>query len=204
MIRNRTFMMGLGIGLVLGAILLQLMIIGEGKQTQEDAAANLTREQLIAAAEAMNLQVVERSEDEEGAGEEADAASGTSEGEGQGEAEAEAPVNPPAPEEPEAPQQPEQPDEAQSASTEAGGEVSPPSEPKPPAEEPIKLVVVRGSMLADVAEDLLQAGIIEDKQAFIARASSRNINRRVQTGTYSFKAGEDFDTIISELTKPSN
>ncbi|PAD75952.1 endolytic transglycosylase MltG [Paenibacillus campinasensis] len=199
MIRNRTFMMGLGIGLVLGAILLQLMIIGEGKQTQEDAAANLTREQLIAAAEAMNLQVVERSEDEEGAGEEADAASGTSEGEAEA-----APVNPPAPEEPEAPQQPEQPDEAQSASTQAGGEVSPPSEPKPPAEEPIKLVVVRGSMLADVAEDLLQAGIIEDKQAFIARASSRNINRRVQTGTYSFKAGEDFDTIISELTKPSN
>lgn len=202
MIRNRTFMMGLGIGLVLGAILLQLMIIGKGKQAQDEAATELTKEQLIAAAEAMNLQVVERPGDEGAEREqgEEDAAVSTSDEEAQGEA----PVSPPEPEQPKTPQQPEQPDQVQAESTQADEQVSAPTEPEPPVQEPIKLVVPEGSYLSDVAEALTKAGIIDDKEGFIARATSRKINRKIQTGTYSFKPGEDFDTIITLLTKPSN
>ena len=51
MIRNRFFMFGLGVGLIAGALLLQLMISGR--------AAPLTKEQLIKEAAKLNLTVVD-------------------------------------------------------------------------------------------------------------------------------------------------
>ncbi|MGV2788477.1 hypothetical protein GNF98_22960, partial [Clostridium perfringens] len=61
MIKNRTFMMGLGSGLVIGAVLLQLMWIGQGTAASE--TQELTKEQLMAAAEALDMQVVEGSDE---------------------------------------------------------------------------------------------------------------------------------------------
>ena len=42
MIRNRTFMMGLGLGLLLGALLLQLMILGQGTGRPAGEAPSLS------------------------------------------------------------------------------------------------------------------------------------------------------------------
>lgn len=54
MMKNRFFMLGLGIGLIAGALLLQLMIAGRG--------APLTKEELIRQAASLNLTVVDPAE----------------------------------------------------------------------------------------------------------------------------------------------
>ncbi|WMT39167.1 hypothetical protein RE628_16940 [Paenibacillus sp. D2_2] len=54
MIKNRHFMMGLGIGLIVGALLLQLMMIGQG-----GSGKLWSKEQVEQAAALLNLKVVE-------------------------------------------------------------------------------------------------------------------------------------------------
>ncbi|MGV2788578.1 hypothetical protein GNF98_23505, partial [Clostridium perfringens] len=59
--------------------------------------------------------------------------------------------------------------------------------------------------LSDVANSLLRAGVIDNKQAFINKATEKKINTMIQSGTYSFTAGESYNSIITKITaKPSN
>lgn len=51
MIKNRSFLFGLGTGLITGALLLQLMISG--------GAAPLTKEQVLQGAEKLNMKVID-------------------------------------------------------------------------------------------------------------------------------------------------
>lgn len=53
MIKNRSFLFGLGTGLITGALLLQLMISG--------GAAPLTKEQVLQGAEKLNMKVIDES-----------------------------------------------------------------------------------------------------------------------------------------------
>ncbi|MNI77575.1 YceG-like family protein [compost metagenome] len=60
--------------------------------------------------------------------------------------------------------------------------------------------VVSGSTLTGIAEGLEKSGVISDKEAFIKRAKAKKINTKIQTGTYNFEVGEDFNSIIKKLT----
>lgn len=197
MIKNRTFMMGVGTGLMVGAVLLQLMWVGQGSTAQ-----TLTKEELTAAAEALDMQVVESSdelmtaeqwEEKKLAGDKGDESTetGTS--------------LKPGSEKPAAPQQPKQPDPV--LDKQGSPQVAKPAAPKTPskAKASIQVRIPEGNNLSDVANSLITAGVIEDKQAFIRKATEKKINRTIQSGTYSFTAGESFDSIITKIiAKPSS
>lgn len=203
MIKNRTFMMGVGTGLVVGAVLLQLMWVGQGTTASE--TQSLTKEELTAAAEALDLQVVERS-DELMTEEQWEAKK--LEGNEDGEPADTDPALKPDSKKPAVPQQPKQPDgDAADADKKEAPQVNKPVEPKTPvnAKTSIQVRIAAGNNLSDVAASLLSAGVIEDKQAFINKATEKKINRTIQSGTYSFTAGESYNSIISKITaKPSS
>lgn len=63
MIKNRSFMLGMGTGLITGALLLQLAMIGQGQSQQSSIdPKNMTREQLEKAAAELNLQINDSSD----------------------------------------------------------------------------------------------------------------------------------------------
>jgi len=213
MIRNRTFMMGLGVGIVAGAVLLQLMLIGQGAQmTKASLTGELTKEELQAAAEAMDMQVLDKSEELMTA-EQWERKQLNEEPSGGGEqpeaGEQDKPSEPvdTGTDKPVTPKQPEQPDEPEAAKTKETQQTAAPPKPKTPAkaQAPISVSVPAGNNLSDVADSLLAAGVIKDRQAFIDKATEKKINRFIQSGTYTFTAGEDFGSIIAKITaKPSN
>lgn len=200
MIKNRTFMMGLGSGLVIGAVLLQLMWIGQGttaSQTQE-----LTKEQLVAAAEALDMQVVEGSDELLTAEQWEEKKLGEG-----GESEGADPAQKTGTEKPEAPEQPKKPEPGEEKKQESPRVVTNPAKPKTPAkaEAQIKVNIISGNNLSDVANSLMNAGVIDNKQAFITKATESKINTKILSGTYSFTAGESYNSIITKITtKPSN
>jgi outer membrane biosynthesis protein TonB len=192
-------MMGLGSGLVVGAILLQLMWIGQGSTASD--AKDLTKEQLMAAAEALDMQVIEHSEELLTADqwEEKKLSERSSETEGSDKAKEIGTKQPDLPEQPEKPEA--------DGKEQKPKEVNKPAEPKTPvkANAPIKVNIRAGNNLSDVASHLLSAGVIDNKQAFINKATEKKINTSIQSGTYSFTAGESYNSIITKITaKPSN
>lgn len=200
MIKNRTFMMGVGTGLVVGAVLLQLMWIGQGSTAL--VTQSLTKEELAAAAEALDLQVVERTD--ELMTEEQWEEKKLTGNEGSESADID-PAPQPDSKKPEVPQQPKQPDT--DSDKQESPQVNQPAEPKTPAKAKtsIEVRIPAGNNLSDVATSLLSAGVIEDKQAFINKATEKKINRTIQSGTYSFTAGESYNSIITKITaKPSS
>lgn len=199
MIKNRTFMMGLGSGLVVGAILLQLMWIGQGSTASD--TKDLTKEQLMAAAEALDMQVIEPSEELLTADqwEEKKLSERSSDTEGSDKAKEIGTKQPDIPEQPEKPEA--------DGKDQKPKEINKPAEPKTPvkANAPIKVNIRAGNNLSDVASHLLSAGVIDNKQAFINKATEKKINTSIQSGTYSFTAGESYNSIITKITaKPSN
>ncbi|MGG3279684.1 endolytic transglycosylase MltG [Paenibacillus solani] len=200
MIKNRTFMMGVGTGLVIGAVLLQLMWVGQG--TTASVTQSLTKEELTAAAEALDLQVVEGSD--ELLTEEQWEEKKLADNDGSESADKDSSLKPNS-EKPAIPQQPKQP--GADADKQESPQVNKPVEPKTPAKvkASIQVRIPAGNNLSDVANSLLTAGVIEDKQAFINKATEKKINRTIQSGTYSFTAGESYNSIIAKITaKPSS
>ncbi|MNP20314.1 hypothetical protein D3C76_1128810 [compost metagenome] len=65
MMRNRSFLSGLGIGLIMGAVLLQLMNVGTQQAAQMNnlSEVTLTKEQIEEKAKSLDLKVVESSEE---------------------------------------------------------------------------------------------------------------------------------------------
>ncbi|WP_225999349.1 endolytic transglycosylase MltG [Paenibacillus sp. BJ-4] len=215
MIKNRSFMLGMGTGLVTGALLLQLAIIGQGQSQQSSIdLKNMTREQLEKAAAGLNLQISDSSdpkmtEDEwrnkvikEGsktptAPQKAKPA--------QTPATPKAPANstPSAASKPAASKtitkNPEQPQ------TKESGAATTPDTPKQPATPQVQYSIASGSNLRSVASGLEKAGVVSDASAFETAAKAQKINTKIRTGTYQFVKGEDFGSIITKITKkPSN
>ena len=197
MIKNRTFMMGLGAGLVLGAVLLQLMLVGERSMTSGEER-EWSKEQVVKAAESLNLKVVESSDElmtEEQWEEKKKGKNGESQGTSTG-----SPSRPSDAGTPDSPQKPVSPNESKSPAD--SPDAKKPSVPKDPTPAKIAYVIKRGN-LADVAKGLQNAGIIKDKEAFIKAATAKGINKFIQQGTFYFTPGEDANSIISKIsTKP--
>ncbi|MFB5266599.1 peptidase [Paenibacillus enshidis] len=199
MIKNRTFMLGMGTGLILGALLLQLAMIGQGKSNGSAAPRELTREQVEAEAQRLGLQVNDSDEslmtEEEWRQKVIDEGSQTPEA-------PTAPKSTAAVSEPKAPQRP-QTDNPETAAPQTGtGMAQAPEQPAAPQAPPIRYRITPGSSLLNVAEGLQKAGVIEDADAFQKAANEHKINTKIRSGTYSFREGETFSSIITKITTP--
>ncbi|MGG6311150.1 hypothetical protein [Paenibacillus macerans] len=198
MMKNRHFMLGLGCGLIAGALLLQVMLIGQGS-----GKALYTKEQIQQAAEQVGLKVVEgdqellteqewleRSGQETGLPDDGAAGQPSS------------PASPQQPDKPKTPDSPAQPDngEGKPISDANTGKTNSPREPAEPQPVAVEYKIVDGTTLNGVAEGLQLAGVIADKEAFLKTAVAKKINYKVRAGTYTFREGEDYDSIISKIT----
>lgn len=204
MIKNRSFMFGLGTGLIAGALLLQLMISG-------GAAPSLTKEELMQQAAKLNLTVTDPAadpqaspepapqatdptgqSDKKGTPEASDAAS-TSSPAASAAASPEAAVKPStaaAPTEPAMPSEPVQ-------STENAPEA--PATPQAAVSGGVAVRIPAGSTLTETAQLLAKAGVIKEQTEFLQTAISRKINAKIQYGSYNFTKGESVNSIIEKL-----
>ncbi|NUU61392.1 endolytic transglycosylase MltG [Paenibacillus agri] len=219
--KNRSFLLGLGSGLVAGALLLQVMISGN--------AAPLTKEQVLKGAAQLNLKVSDESGKLLTPGESAlEVQPGSTEGP-LGEAgdtrepvstevpavmEASPPPSAPATAvvpspaatpkatEPSTPAVPSSPAEEIAQQPKDTGTPDVPEQPETPKSPKPEVVTVRipsGITLTRTADLLAQSGAVKDKEAFLKSAKERKINTKIQYGTYSFEKGESIDSIIEKL-----
>lgn len=191
MIRNRNFMIGLGIGLIAGALLLQLMLIGQG------GSSNLrTKEEVERAAALLNLKVVEQNavlltEEEWRAQNEQNSDSEP----GEDASSVQSPESPSSPVSPASPTVPDSKSEEETDADDSGN-----GSALNPGTSYIEYKISQGTTLSGVAEGLLQAGIISDKAAFLQQANAKEINYTVRAGAYQFETGEDYASIIKKLS----
>ncbi|CAM4258520.1 hypothetical protein [Paenibacillus typhae] len=201
MIKNRSFMLGLGTGLIAGALLLQLMLSG--------GAAPLTREELVRQAALLNLTVtdpaaepqatVEPDVTEPAAERQTDAAAtpgaATPAPTSTPAATPAAAVQPSAAAEPSTPAAPSQP-------APSSGTAKAPAAPASPQAAAAGVIAVRipaGSTLTQTAQLLANAGVISDQAGFLETAIGRKINTKIQSGSYNFIKGESVNSIIEKL-----
>ncbi|MEK5058754.1 MULTISPECIES: hypothetical protein [unclassified Paenibacillus] len=194
MIKNRSFLLGLGTGIAAGALILQLALIGQGQAGGDQTLdlSTLTREQVQEAADELELKVYDASaevmtEEEwtEAKAEERAQGSSTSSSDNSGK-------NPssdgPVASTPEQPDQPAAPENSQA--------------PKPadePAPGTISYRVINGATLNDVADHLSSLRVLDNRDAFIEEARKQKINNKIQVGSYEFTEGESIDSVISKL-----
>ncbi|MDK8193425.1 hypothetical protein QP794_25365 [Paenibacillus sp. UMB7766-LJ446] len=208
---KRSLWIGLGSGMIVGAVLLQLATVGQNALSESNldpdvATANLTMEQLEAAAKSMDMKLV-ASDDELYTETEWVAKKKQESSELQGKT-ATAPEAAKSAEEPEQPENPQQP-----ATNESGNQnevnqpkTTEPSTPNnPEAAATVSFKVRSGNSLAIVAGNLEKAGIVDSAQAFIKAGRAERINTKIQVGTYDLEKDESFKSIIAKITKePSN
>ncbi|MNN52441.1 YceG-like family protein [compost metagenome] len=77
--------------------------------------------------------------------------------------------------------------------------VSPPATPKAADSGTVSVRIPTGINLAETAELLSKAGIIDDKAKFLQAADSRRANKIIQYGSYNFTKGESINSIIDKL-----
>lgn len=196
MMRSRSFMSGLGVGLIIGAALLQLMIVGEKQtsvmNTQSDAI--LTREQLEEKAEAFDLKVVELSEqlltEEEWKQRKLEEIQSNGIDSPNQSEPAVTPLEPSAPVEPKG-----------TGNEHTTSEVQSPKEPlvEPTKAEIVNYKIENGKSLTDVAVGLEKVGVISNRNQFIKEASKQKINTKIRVGNYTFTKGESYESIISKI-----
>ncbi|QWU14149.1 YceG-like family protein [Paenibacillus sophorae] len=202
MIRNRSFMIGLGCGLAAGALLLQLMIsAGMATPTKTQIAKEASKLNMKVADAGSNLLTAEEWRSlaqQEEASKGQDAAGKVNSG---------STSQPPASPSPVAQSQPASPPNKAAAPTAPASPTKPSAVASPSpdtyAEKPVVSSIVlripRGANLTEVSDLLAGAGVIHDKDAFLDAARSRKANTRIQYGMYSFEAGQSVESIIDEL-----
>ena len=174
MIKNRSFLMGLGIGITACAFVLQLALIGQGAAEGNEKNV-LSRSELEEQAKTLNLKVYDAQDEvmteEEWTGLQAEGAISEQTKEPQN----------------------EKPDEPKQPTSEKTTE---------PAEstEIVKYKVIQGATLNDVANHLSSLHVIQDLDAFLKEANRQKINRKIQTGTYEFEQNESTSSIIKKIT----
>ncbi|MBU5673050.1 endolytic transglycosylase MltG [Paenibacillus brevis] len=195
MIRNRSFMLGLGAGLIAGALLLQLMLLGQGSFNKAQ-----TREEVERAAALLDLKVV--GEHEELMTKEEWKAQEQLGSELQPDRDVPSVADPDSPESPVSPSSPSTEDENDGTGSVESGLM----EDLANQGSYIEYKISGGTTLSGVADGLLRAGVISDKAEFLKQANAQKINYTVRAGTYQFLAGEDYASIIKKLSpsKASN
>ncbi|MBD7967248.1 hypothetical protein [Paenibacillus gallinarum] len=186
MMKNRSFLMGLGIGIAACALILKLALIGQGA-AEGNVKNLLSRTDLEEQAKTMNLKVYDVNEEVMTEEEWAEL-----KGEGARSEETESDAATDSPEKPKVPQNetPEKPKQPTSEKT---------TEPTN-STEVVKYKVIQGATLNDVADHLSSLHVIQDLDAFLKEANRQKINRKIQTGTYEFQQNESTNSIIKKIT----
>lgn len=208
---KRSLWIGLGSGMIVGAVLLQLATVGQNALSEssldpELATANLTKEQLESAAKSMDMKLI-ASDDELYTEAEWLNKKKQESSELQGKT-ATAPEATDSAVKPEQPDNPKQPvnNESDKQNEVTQPETIEPSTPNSPeVAATVSFKVRSGNSLAIVAGNLEKAGIVDSAQAFIKAGRAERINTKIQVGTYDLEKGESFKSIIAKITKePSN
>lgn len=205
MIKNRSFMLGMGSGLIAGAMLLQLVI--------SSGAAPLTKDQVVKGAAKLNLKVTDETAklltaEEWKANSEAtivtpapsEAAVAVSPSPAASPLTAGEPSAATAPKEPVTPSQPAKV-EVQQPKVTAPSSITTvtPAPPNITTSGTISVKIPNGTTLTETANLLAKAGVIQDKSIFLQAANERKVNKIIQYGTYSFADDESISTIIDKL-----
>ncbi len=229
MIKNRSLMIGIGIGIILGAVLLQLVNIGKGQTML--SGAQLTPEQIQQAAQAQNMQVytadqkvytkeqwqelVKQEEEKKKQSQQSGQQSTTKEPE-----ETKQPTSPESPEQPSTSGMKSSTSSSTQSSANgtqsgsASGTVNTPSQPTTPTTTTKNtasantsgnwFTVSSGQMLNDIAFNLKKQGLIKSQGDFINRASQLNVNKKLQVGSYQISSGQSYDDILRTLSGQSS
>jgi len=105
----------------------------------------------------------------------------------------------------EPPAQTEQPaQEAETAVEPPAAAADPPpaAAETPPVQQPageVKITVVAGDAASTIADKLLEAGAIQDKQAFLSEVDAQGAASRLKQGTFTIPAGSSINDIIKIL-----
>ncbi|WP_337032206.1 peptidase [Paenibacillus illinoisensis] len=205
---KRSLWIGIGTGMIIGAVLLQLATVGQNALSDSSletdpaaTAANLTKEELELAAKSMDMKLV-GTEDELYTEAEWVQKKKQESSEMQGETAA-APEKAEDTSDPEAPTEPQQPASSGNESPNNVNEpkAAEPSSPNTPQKATVTFRVRSGNSLAIVAGNLEKAGIVDDAQAFIKAGKAERINTKIQVGTYALEKGESFESIIAKITQ---
>ncbi|SCZ04238.1 YceG-like family protein [Paenibacillus polysaccharolyticus] len=190
---KRSLWIGIGSGMITGAILLQLATVGQKALSDSNLEPvqrdNWTKEQLETAAKSLDMKLV-GTQDELYTEAEWVSKKKQESNQMQGKS-AEKPQQTTSAAEPTEPMQP------QTDQPKTNTPVTP-TKPNGPA---VTFKVRSGNSLVMVAENLKEAGIVDDAQAFIKAGKSQGINKKIQVGTYSLEKGESFKSIIAKITK---
>ncbi|WP_211745918.1 hypothetical protein [Paenibacillus sp. Marseille-Q4541] len=190
MIKNRSFLMGLGIGIIVGTLILQLALIGQGAVSSGGDKA-LSRSELEAQAETLNLKVYDANQEvmteEEWTSLKMEPDGSQKEGSKTDEVSA-SPKKPATPKN-EEPVEPKQP---------TTKKTSKPDE----ADTVVRYRVIPGATLNDVADHLTSLHVIQDRDAFTKEANRQKVNTKIQTGTYEFVQNESVSSVIQKITSP--
>ncbi|WP_145329796.1 endolytic transglycosylase MltG [Paenibacillus xylanexedens] len=190
---KRSLWIGIGSGMITGAILLQLATVGQKALSDSNLEPvqrdNWTKEQLETAAKSLDMKLV-GTQDELYTEAEWVSKKKQESSQMQGKSAEK-------PEQTTSAAQPTEPKQPQTDQPKTNTPVTP-TKPNGPA---VTFKVRSGNSLVMVAENLKEAGIVDDAQAFIKAGKSQGINKKIQVGTYSLEKGESFKSIIAKITK---
>lgn len=190
---KRSLWIGIGSGMITGAILLQLATVGQKALSDSNLEPvqrdNWTKEQLETAAKSLDMKLV-GTQDELYTEAEWVSKKKQESSQMQGKS-AEKPQQTTSAAEPTEPMQPQ----TDQPKTNTPVTLTKPNGPA------VTFKVRSGNSLVMVAENLKEAGIVDDAQAFIKAGKSQGINKKIQVGTYSLEKGESFKSIIAKITK---
>ncbi|MDG0871125.1 hypothetical protein L5D93_00735 [Paenibacillus thiaminolyticus] len=194
MFKERRFLIGLGAGMIIGSLLLQLTLIGER------AAEPLTEAELRREAERAGYELIPQ-----GA-----MADGTPEGGGA--AQPSTPASGGAPSKEEGAEKKAAGGSGQAAkpgSSEAKEQDPPPAEKKqaPPLTEvkqEAKIKVAYGSGSRDIAKQLADAGIVESAEEFERYVANQKKQGKLRTGTFLFPVPSTMEEALRILTSKPN
>ncbi|MFH5183199.1 hypothetical protein ACHHV8_11520 [Paenibacillus sp. TAB 01] len=78
-----------------------------------------------------------------------------------------------------------------------------PAAPAQPAQEPAKetyILITKGMTAGNVADLLLQSGVIADRQAFEDAMAAQGLNDKIVAGVHVFKGAQDVNQVLGNLT----
>ncbi|MFC5472045.1 hypothetical protein ACFPPD_25520 [Cohnella suwonensis] len=186
--KHRNWLIGLGIGIMLGSSMLQLITFAKD-QTESVADVALTREQLNVQAEKNGLVLLTDEELQQRLEEAATAAKTGAQGEA---GKAEQPSASPSPEKEAAP--------ASESPSPSAAAPNPPDEPvTSQSNDKATLYIGAGMSLTEVANGLKKLGIVDDAKDFVERA--RPIAKKMNVGNAIFTGKPTYDQIIAELVR---
>lgn len=177
--KHRSWFMGLGAGIVLGALLLQIITFAEN---QNDSLDKLNGE----------ITYTQKQLDEAVAKAVADAKASPASSEGKS--------GSPSPSGSTSPSPTASPSTSPSESPSASA--SPSSSADADNQQEIVFYVYEGMDLRRVARTLQRLGLVEDAEDFVD--ASREIAGKIEVGTSRFKGKPTYEEIIAELTRPKD